>query len=334
MKVTKSQLTNKPENRGRHVVILGAGASVAAFPEGNLPTMDNLIEVLRLETLLEQSGIEYQGRNFEAIYSDLYTTNPESVSLKKIDEAVHTYFSNLRLPEQPTLYDHLVLSLRQKDLIATFNWDPFLFEAWKRNRHTAELPNLAFLHGNVRIGYCSEHGIKGENGYPCPKCNKEFTPSRLLYPITMKNYSDDPFIEKEWELLKNDLRKAYIITIFGYSAPRTDKEAIDIMQKVWDKDNRLIERIEVIDIKKENDLQRQWDPFIVQYYFDYSKDFYQSRIPNYPRRSCEAFLATHASGYMVENNPIPKDADFEELTAWIKPLVEAEQALEDDTKQD
>ena len=45
MRITKSQLIDKPENWGRHIVILGAGASVAAFPHGDvngkkLPTMD------------------------------------------------------------------------------------------------------------------------------------------------------------------------------------------------------------------------------------------------------------------------------------------------------
>jgi len=48
---TESELVEKPENWGRHVVILGAGASVAAFPQGDaygrkLPTMDGLIELL------------------------------------------------------------------------------------------------------------------------------------------------------------------------------------------------------------------------------------------------------------------------------------------------
>ena len=89
MKVTKSHLVNNPENFGRRVVILGAGACVAALPGGDaegriLPTMDNLIEVLGLETVLERAGIEYQGRNFEAIYSELYTKNSESAFLRKI----------------------------------------------------------------------------------------------------------------------------------------------------------------------------------------------------------------------------------------------------------
>ena len=90
--------------------------------------------------------------------------------------------------------------------------------------------------------------------------------------------------------------------------------------------------MEVIDIKDESVLWRQWAPFIVEYYFDYSKDFYQSRISDFPRRSCEAFFATHFYGQMVEENPLSKDADFDELTTWIEPLVETEQAMKDDTK--
>ena len=44
MQITKSQLVNKPRKWGRHIVILGAGASIAAFPDGDingkrLPTM-------------------------------------------------------------------------------------------------------------------------------------------------------------------------------------------------------------------------------------------------------------------------------------------------------
>jgi hypothetical protein len=63
MEITKSVLINKPENWGRHIVILGAGASIAAFPHGDvndkkLPTMDNLVEMLDLEPLLEQRGVK------------------------------------------------------------------------------------------------------------------------------------------------------------------------------------------------------------------------------------------------------------------------------------
>ena len=334
MKITKSQLINKPENRGRHVVILGAGASVAAFPKGDsnwkkFPTMDNLIEVLGLKTLLEQAEIEYQGRNFEVIYSELYAKDPKSVFLNKIEEAVYSYFSSLRLPEQPSLYDYLLLSLRSKDLIATFNWDPFLYDAWERCRPIAPLPQIAYLHGNVRIGYCLEHRIKSDKGISCPECDRELTPSQLLYPVTKKNYSDDLFIEKEWSLFKFYLRKAFTLTIIGYSAPSTDKEAVDIMSSAWNKKDRLIERTEIVDVKDKEVLWKQWNPFIAQTYFDCTNDFYKSRIPNFPRRTCEALLDTTFYGLWVERNPLPVNAEFDELISWLEPLIKAERAIGD-----
>ncbi len=75
----------------------------------------------------------------------------------------------------------------------------------------------------------------------------------------MKNYVNDPFIKTEWEVLKKGLRQAKTLTIFGYGAPTTDKEAVDILNNAWDKANRLIERTEIIDIKDKEVLWKQWD---------------------------------------------------------------------------
>jgi Adenine specific DNA methylase Mod len=254
MRITKSQLVNEPGKWGRHIVILGAGASVAAFPNGDangkrLPTMDNLIEMLGLEPVLERGGVKNRRRNFEDIYSELYENDPGSPFLKEIEEIIYTYFESLKLPELPTVYDHLLMSLRPKDIVATFNWDPFLFDAWNRNKDKVPAPEIIHLHGNVRLAYCPEHPVYGEHGMYCPKCDRELIPSRLLYPVAMKNYANEPFIKTEWEVLKKYLRQAKTLTIFGYGAPTTDKEAVNIMNSAWDKDNRLIERTEIIDKK-------------------------------------------------------------------------------------
>lgn len=116
-----------------HVVILGAGASVASTkfaPEKNgfeLPTMKDFIEVVGLEDLCDQHPQHRD--NFEKWYSHIHEncTNPKD--LKDIQSRVRSYFSKLQLPPVPTIYDYLVMSLRSKDLIATFNWDPFLYQA-------------------------------------------------------------------------------------------------------------------------------------------------------------------------------------------------------------
>ena len=96
------------------------------------------------------------------------------------------------------------------------------------------------------------------------------------------------------------------------------------MKHEWDKDNRLIERTEIIDIKDEEVLWKQWEPFIIRTYLDCPANFYQSRIAKFPRRTCEALLDQTFYGLWVEENPLPSDANFDELLSWIKPLVEAE----------
>lgn len=71
----------------------------------------------------------------------------------------------MKLPSEPTTYDYLVLSLRSKDLLAKFNWDTFLYQAWVRNsKFTKDLPYLSFLHRNVAIGNSKEDNRCGPIG--------------------------------------------------------------------------------------------------------------------------------------------------------------------------
>ncbi len=332
MRITRVQLVEKPGNWGRHIVILGAGASVQAFPKGDangkgLPTMDNLIAMLGLEPVLKRAGVKNRRRNFEKIYSELYETDPGLPILREIEDIIYAYFGSLELPEIPTLYDHLLISLRPKDIVATFNWDPFLFDAWNRLKDRVPMPEIVHLHGNVRLTYCPEHLTYGTHGMCCPACDKELISSRILYPVAMKDYVHDPFIKTEWEVLKRGLRQARTLTIFGYGAPTTDKEAVDILESAWDKNNRFAERTEIIDKKEKEVLWKQWERFIVRTYLDCTKNFYQSRLVNYPRRTCEALLEQTAYGLWVEDNPLPSNAGFDELVSWVKPFVEAEDSM-------
>lgn len=314
-------------------MILGAGASKQAFPQGDangkkLPVMDNLVEVAGLQSILEEREINYEHKNFEVLYSELYETDPESETVKAIEEKISSYFGSLKIPDEPTLYDHLLLSLRPKDIVATFNWDPFLFEAWDRNRYEAPLPDILHLHGNVRIGYCKNHKVQGENGKYCPKCDEKLTRSRLLYPVAVKNYTDADLISSEWGVLERVLNDAFTITIFGYGAPKTDKEAVELMEKAWKaKSKRELETTEFIDAKEQDLVRQQWKPFIHSHHYLNFKDFYQSWIPNHPRRSCEALLVPTMLGRFVEEFPFPKDLGFDELFSWLNPLIEAEHEL-------
>ncbi|MDX6574524.1 MAG: hypothetical protein QOE96_477 [Blastocatellia bacterium] len=316
-----------------HVVILGAGTSRAACPTGDangkqLPLMNDLVDLLGLERTLEKAGIDHHGRNFEDIYDQLYADDKYSKVRQELEDAVYGYFSSLQLPEHPTLYDHIVLSLRQKDVIATFNWDPFLMQAYRRNLAMFEgrLPRLQFLHGNVTVGYCESDKVLGLNGNDCKKCGTPFVPSKLLYPISAKNYQLDFLISTEWTELQAALASAFMITVFGYSAPKSDVSAIKLMKDAWgDVYARNMEQTEIIDIRSEDDLCSTWEPFIHTHHYEVHENFYDSWIANHPRRTGEAYWNQYWEANFIENNPIPKEADFPELWAWFARLREVEE---------
>jgi hypothetical protein len=156
--VTAQQLIRKPLEMPPHVVLLGAGASRASFPEGDaagkaVPVMKDLVEKLELQPLLSEADLSVGSEaDFEVIYDQLIAKPENSLVARKIECRIDEYFSSLSLPDRATIYDRILISLRPTDLVFTFNWDPFLFDAYKRNHNAVALPNIFFLHGNVRIG--------------------------------------------------------------------------------------------------------------------------------------------------------------------------------------
>ena len=313
-----------------HLVILGAGASRQAFSQGDacgrkLPTMLDLTEALELDSLLASAPVPYRGRNFEEVYSDPAIRPDCAALVRKLEDIVHQYFSTLELPNKPSLYDYLLLSLRPKDGIATFNWDPLLFMSASRLASKVELPYLMFLHGNVAIGYCEQDRQKGPVVGRCSKCGTRYKPARLLYPVKQKNYQSDVSIFREWRDISKALKSGYTLTIFGYSAPVTDVEAKRLMTQAWSKAaQRELEQIEIIDILAEDELRNRWSEFILEHHFEVTKDFYSSRIGRHPRRSCEAIWSQFMEMRIFEEDPLPREVDLNELVDSIKPYLEWE----------
>lgn len=316
-----------------HVVLLGAGASAAACPNGDkygrrLPVMNNLIATVGMESTLDELGVDHQERNFEDVYSSL----SDSGSLRAcqvIESRVRNYFEDLTLPSVPTIYDHLVSSLRPKDIIATFNWDPLLWQAFGRNFRPRAMPIILCLHGNVALGHCPHCHRRGVGNAHCTGCGVLREPSQLLFPTRQKNYSDDPAIKKEWDGLRLVLGEAFMFTIFGYGAPDSDAEAVKLMKEAWgDVGQRNLEEIEIIDIKTEDELRETWSPFIHTHHYRTTDDFYHSWIAEHPRRTTEAMWAELMDARFVSKNTVPKNLDFPGLREWYLPLLEVEQPSE------
>lgn len=314
-----------------HLFILGAGASKAALPNGDIdgrqvPLLDELTRVIDLDDLLDAQQIEPASRNFEAFYSDLHEANPDDPLLGKLEKRVRDYFATLHLPPSPTIYDYLILSLREKDFIATFNWDPFLLQAAQRNVDTAQHPRLAFLHGCAVLGVCDRHRLKAPMPARCSECGELLRPSRLLFPVKDKDYASDPHIAGEWDGLSAVLGQAYVVTIFGFGAPATDAGAVEIMEQAWTKKGpRDLEEIEIIDIKPREQLRAKWDRFIVRSHYQITDNYFSSLLGRFPRRSCEALFNRLMLLQLSNNNRPPKDIALEDLQEWFQGLIVEEQ---------
>lgn len=321
-----------------HTVILGAGATMAAIPNGDRngkrsSGMNGLIEKLHLHDALTGIELHTKSENLEDIYSELYERPECRGALQALEKRLYDYFASLELPDEPTVYDFLVLSLTSKDAIATFNWDPLLLQAYVRcHMLTNNLPHILCLHGNVGMGFCEEHREFGMTGVECPTCGKPLPPTKLLYPVAHKDYESDDYIKGCWDGVKLMIENSYMLTIFGYSAPDSDKAAVSLLKKAWgDLDKRQLEEVSVIDIISEKEMLKKWDQFIYSHHYRYTNDFFQSYLGMFPRRSCETVFAT-----VSLNIPPDSNSGFHQGMTWydIRAFLHGLLKAEEETPQD
>lgn len=318
-----------------HVVILGAGASCAAIPDGDkygrkISAMSGFIEKLGLGNILSKVELITESNNLEDIYMELDERGKVEPVCKEVknelEVAIREYMNGFELPDKATIYDFLVLSLTSKDLIATFNWDPFLVQAIGRvQKYTKNIPQVAFLHGNVAVGYCSKDNIMGNVGMTC-RCGQTLKPTSLLFPIKNKDYASDIAISKSWKQLKNALKNAYMVTIFGYSAPTSDAEAVAMLKQAWGSvDERKLEEIELIDIRDEEVVIESWNQFIHTHHYSYHTDFFNTTLARCPRRSCEATFDRLMNCIWLDGNKgFKKGMDFSDIDNIVGFLIDEE----------
>lgn len=332
--VTRESEIGNPRAGRPHFLLLGAGASRAALPHGDrngrdLPLLRDVATDLGLAAVFPQDLRRLAVTDFEAAYSRLYERDRAKVV--PLENAITDYFGELRLPDEANLYDAMLLSLRPKDAIFTFNWDPLLFISRVRLNQLGlddHLPSIFYLHGNVIAAYCAKDDVWGYTNGRCSQCGKPFEPTRLLFPVERKDYTTDPGIRHAWEAAQGVLKVAFQLTVFGYSAPVTDVEAFDLLRHGWGEvAEREMEQIEIVHRPgaNEDELLKRWRPFIHTHHYELHDSFYGSWLGTHPRRTAEAHWNQYYEAKFIESNPIPSDTtDLEELAAWFKPLIDAE----------
>ena len=321
-----------------HLVILGAGATVDAIPNGDKngkksSVMKGFVEKLGFSDILATTNINFTSDNLEDIYSSLAERKESGWVRLQLETAIYKYFSSFELPDTITKYDLLILSLTKKDCIATFNWDGLMVDAYRRMmRITQDLPEMLFLHGNVKVGYCPECGSFGYYNYHCPNCHTTFSPSKLLYPVRQKNYNKDNFIKDQWDLFEDYLSCAAIVTIYGYSAPKTDADAIEKLKNAFTRiaKMRYLDQIQIIERPgfNHNEISDAWEDLseYVHGHLKIEESFFDTYLAEFPRRSVEGYVKRNITGWWgPSNKSFDKEKGvnytFDELETFISPLL-------------
>ena len=329
------------ENTRPHVVILGAGATIAAIPNGDkhgnpCSVMHGFVKNLGLDSILASVELSTKSDNIEDIYSELYERGDECKDVREqLEDAIFEYFSKLQLPDEITIYDKIVLALTSKDIIATFNWDPLLIQAYNRARRiTDNLPKLTFLHGNVAVGYCDKCGHFGAlQRIKCDNCGNIYKRSPLLYPVKHKDYNSNQFIKQEWINLEHHLCRAKMVTIFGYSAPKTDVEAALMLKEAFEKylPAQRFNHIDIIERPnfEHDNLSNTWREFIndSNCYYEIHESLYDSYLANSPRRTVECLYKRNMTGWWGESKiKFDKDDNWSNLCEYLMPLLSEEKS--------
>ncbi|MBR6471929.1 MAG: hypothetical protein IKS83_09040 [Victivallales bacterium] len=313
-----------------HVVILGAGASRAtlshpAYRGHQIPVMNDFINLPEISELLKKQNIVLT--NIEEIYCYLEEKG-EWNTINELELIISNEIQNYYLPDEITIYDLLFLCLGPNDCILSFNWDSLLLQA--RDRVIAKLasasiktklPNFFFLHGNVTEGECQSDSEYGRMGKICGKCQRPFSPVKLIYPTSHKDYSSDFAIKNAWEAARYFMSKAMAVTIFGYSAPKSDVAAISLLEKAWGKPKeRFFANFEIIDIKPHEELVCCWKSFVFSEHLQSAKDFYDSTIARFPRKTVEAALG-NVSGRWIDSSPVSQTMSWDEVLEFLRPVL-------------
>jgi hypothetical protein len=188
------------------------------------------------------------------------------------------------------------------------------------------------------MGWCEKDEVMSYVMAPCSRCGGPLTPSPLLFPVTKKNYQDGGIIEAQWKTAQSALENCFMFTIFGYSAPSTDIEAMNLLKEAWARPGEYhFEQTELIN-KTGSDpeaLYETWEPFIHSHHYKIHESYYDSWMARHPRRTGEAYYNQNILGNWIEDNPVPSDSpDLESLIGWFEPLFAAEAQTGVDPRSD
>lgn len=307
----------------KHLVILGAGSTIATIPNGDKNgeesyTLANLLKDKTFTSFLEKVQGNFSANDVEDLCKQLY--KEDRPLYYEFESLVRKKYARLELPEEFTILDRLVLSLTPNDAIVSFNWDDLVIQAYQRmSEYVPEemLPILAFPHGNAQAVYNNKH-------YTSKRIvtSPGWFDSPLNMPVDEIDYKSDVFINSQWHILDFFMRNAQMITFFGYRGPDSDEQDLKHLDELFAK-NEICDKIEIIDKDQESavEVAKRLERFKMQPNWLYPcADFWHSTIAKYPRRTLSVLDNWN---YSVRTSA--KEESLAEFLKHIGPLIEEEQ---------
>ena len=307
----------------KHLVILGAGSTIATIPNGDKNgeesyTLANLLKDKTFTSFLEKVQGNFSTNDVEDLCKQLY--KEDRPLYYEFESLVRKKYARLELPEEFTILDRLVLSLTPNDAIVSFNWDDLVIQAYQRmSEYVPEemLPILAFPHGNAQAVYDKKH-------YTSKRIvtSTSWFDSPLNMPVDEIDYKSDVFINSQWHILDFFMRNAQMIIFFGYRGPDSDEQDLKHLDELFAK-NEICDKIEIIDKDQESavEVAKRLERFKMQPNWLYPcADFWHSTIAKYPRRTLSVLDNWN---YSVRTSA--KEESLAEFLKHIGPLIEEEQ---------
>lgn len=312
----------------KHLVILGAGSTIATIPKGDKNgefsyTLDNLLNDKCFASFVEKvQALDYQTDDVEALCNQLYKEGKHLYD--EFESLVRKKYARLELPAEFTILDRLVLSLTPNDAIVSFNWDDLVIQAYQRmSEYVPEemLPILAFPHGNAQAVYNNKHYtskriVTGANWIDSP----------LNIPVDEIDYKLDAFIGSQWKVLDFYICNAQMITFFGYRGPSSDEQDLQHLDELFAK-NEICDKIEIIDKDLESSIQvaKGLKRFKMQPNWLFPcADFWHSSIAKHPRRTLSAI-----GNWNYSTKTFANEETLAEFMSHVGPLIEEEQDVID-----
>lgn len=119
-----------------------------------------------------------------------------------------------------------------------------------------------------------------------------------------------------------------MITVFGYGAPSTDTEAMKLFKYAWGElDNRQLEEFQFINIEDEETCLKKWGQFVHSHHYRYNKDFFDSYIALFPRRSDLVEMLTHNFNICHRTDKgYQKNMSYDDISKFLQPLINEEES--------